>query len=100
MYVIEGQGNGFENIPKSIYWAIVTLTTVGYGNVIPATALGQIISSFIMILGYAIIAVPTGIVSAEFAKNKSKNSLEEKESIDQIKDQLTNLEKKIDSLRN
>ena len=61
MYVIEGQGNGFENIPKSIYWAIVTLTTVGYGNVIPATAFGQFISAFIMILGYAIIAVPTGI---------------------------------------
>ena len=97
MYVIEGQGAGFENIPKSIYWAIVTLTTVGYGNVVPATALGQIISSFIMILGYAIIAVPTGIVSAEFTKKKGFS--QEKDSLNQIKEQLNDLEKKIDSFK-
>jgi len=70
MYVIEGQGTGFETIPDSIYWAIITLTTVGYGNVVPATILGKMIATFIMILGYGIIAVPTGIVSAEMAKQK------------------------------
>lgn len=65
MYVIEYQHNpGFHSIPQSIYWAIVTITTVGYGDVAPATASGKIIASFIMILGYAIIAVPTGIMSA------------------------------------
>lgn len=69
MYVIEGQQNGFDNIPKSIYWAIVTLTTVGYGDVVPITALGKFLASVIMILGYGIIAVPTGIVSAEMARN-------------------------------
>ena len=70
MYVIEGQGPGFETIPDSIYWAIITLTTVGYGNVVPAPILGKMIATFIMILGYGIIAVPTGIVSAEMAKQK------------------------------
>ncbi|MAQ69939.1 MAG: ion transporter [Flavobacteriales bacterium] len=70
MYVIEGQGPGFETIPDSIYWSIITLTTVGYGNVVPATILGKMIATFIMILGYGIIAVPTGIVSAEMAKQK------------------------------
>ena len=70
MYVIEGQQNGFDNIPKSIYWSIITLTTVGYGNVVPVTALGKLIASIIMIMGYGIIAVPTGIVSAEMAKQK------------------------------
>lgn len=64
MYIVEGQKNGFENIPKSIYWAVVTLTTVGYGDVVPVTAFGQFLASVIMILGYGIIAVPTGIVSA------------------------------------
>ena len=68
MYVIEGQKNGFETLPDSIYWAIVTLTTVGYGDVTPVTILGKIIASLIMILGYGIIAVPTGIVSAEISK--------------------------------
>jgi len=73
MYVIEGQTNGFDTLPDSIYWAIVTLTTVGYGDVVPMTILGKIIATFIMILGYGIIAVPTGIVSAEIAKkNKSE----------------------------
>lgn len=65
MYVIEYEHNpGFHSIPQSIYWAIVTITTVGYGDVAPMTAIGKIIASFIMILGYAIIAVPTGIMSA------------------------------------
>jgi len=68
MYLIEGTENGFTSIPRGIYWAIVTLTTVGYGDISPATALGQFIASFVMIIGYAIIAVPTGIVTAELAK--------------------------------
>ena len=65
MYLIESPENGFTSIPRSMYWAIVTLTTVGYGDISPRTNLGQIISSFIMIIGYGIIAVPTGIVTAE-----------------------------------
>lgn len=64
MYVVEGGHNGFTSIPKSIYWAIVTLTTVGYGDISPHTVAGQALASLLMILGYAIIAVPTGIVSA------------------------------------
>jgi voltage-gated potassium channel len=76
MYVIEGEGNGFTNIPHSIYWAIVTLTTVGYGDISPQTPLGQILASFIMIIGYGIIAVPTGIVTAEYARRKNKSILE------------------------
>jgi voltage-gated potassium channel len=70
MYVVEGEASGFTSIPTGIYWAIVTLTTVGYGDISPVTPLGQFIASFVMIMGYGIIAVPTGIVSAEFAKNK------------------------------
>lgn len=70
MYVVEGEAGGFTSIPMGIYWAIVTLTTVGYGDISPITPLGQFIASFVMILGYGIIAVPTGIVSAEFAKSK------------------------------
>ena len=70
MYYVEGIENGFSSIPRSIYWAIVTLTTVGYGDISPQTSLGQFISSIIMILGYAIIAVPTGIVSAEMVMTK------------------------------
>ncbi|MGR7814615.1 ion transporter [Lacinutrix undariae] len=73
MYLIEGEESGFENIPISIYWCIVTLTTVGYGDISPITPLGQFIASIIMILGYGIIAVPTGIVSAEFAKSLNTN---------------------------
>ena len=65
MYVIEGEKNGFTSIPRSIYWAIVTLTTVGYGDISPSTPLGQAIAAIIMILGYGIIAVPTGIVTVE-----------------------------------
>ena len=70
MYVVEGEASGFTSIPTGIYWSIVTLTTVGYGDISPVTPLGQFIASFVMIMGYGIIAVPTGIVSAEFAKNK------------------------------
>ena len=65
MYLVEGSNNGFTSIPRSIYWAIVTMTTVGYGDISPKTNLGQALASLVMILGYAIIAVPTGIVSAE-----------------------------------
>ncbi len=68
MYVVEGGAAGFTSIPKSMYWAMVTLTTVGYGDIAPQTALGQSIASFIMIMGYGIIAVPTGIYSAELIK--------------------------------
>jgi voltage-gated potassium channel len=67
MYLIEGEANGFTNIPVSIYWAIVTMTTVGYGDIAPQTPLGKILASAIMIMGYGIIAVPTGIVSVELA---------------------------------
>jgi voltage-gated potassium channel len=68
MYVIERGGNGFTSIPRSVYWAIVTLTTVGYGDISPQTPLGQALASLIMILGYGIIAVPTGLVSVELAR--------------------------------
>ncbi len=68
MFLIEGPQNGFTSIPKSIYWAIVTLTTVGYGDLSPQTPLGQIISSVVMLVGYAIIAVPTGIVAVDIYK--------------------------------
>ena len=74
MYIIESSAstNGFENIPDSIYWAIITLTTVGYGNIVPMTIFGKIVASFIMILGYGIIAVPTGIVTAEFSRKRKE----------------------------
>ena len=68
MYVVEGAENGFVNIPTSIYWAIVTLTTVGYGDISPQTGPGKAIASIVMIIGFAIIAVPTGIVTAELAQ--------------------------------
>jgi voltage-gated potassium channel len=67
MYVLEGEEHGFTSIPVSIYWAIVTLTTVGYGDLSPRTPFGQILASIVMIIGYGIIAVPTGIVSVELA---------------------------------
>jgi voltage-gated potassium channel len=72
MYVIEGEENGFTSIPTGIYWAIVTLTTVGYGDISPATTLGQCLASIVMILGYGIIAVPTGIVTSEMARIKTQ----------------------------
>lgn len=67
MYVIEGPEHGFTSIPTGIYWAIVTLTTVGYGDIVPKTVIGQMLSSLVMITGYSIIAVPTGIFTAELA---------------------------------
>ncbi|MBL0744406.1 ion transporter [Chryseolinea lacunae] len=70
MYLVEGPTHGFTSIPRSIYWAIVTMTTVGYGDIAPQTALGQTLASFIMIMGYGILAVPTGIVSAEMVSLK------------------------------
>ncbi len=68
MYLIEGEENGFTSIPRSMYWAIVTMTTVGYGDISPQTVPGQVLASILMIMGYSIIAVPTGIVSVELAK--------------------------------
>ena len=68
MYVIEGEAHGFTSIPRSIYWSIVTLTTVGYGDISPQTNLGQMLASVVMIFGYAIIAVPTGIVTVEMSQ--------------------------------
>lgn len=70
MYMIEGVENGFTSIPRSIYWAIVTITTVGYGDIAPQTWFGQLIASMLMIIGYAIIAVPTGIVTSELVKSE------------------------------
>jgi len=68
LYLIEGEASGFTSIPRAMYWAIVTMTTVGYGDIAPATTLGQVAAAGLMILGYAIIAIPTGIVSVELAK--------------------------------
>jgi voltage-gated potassium channel len=68
LYVIEGEENGFTSIPRSIYWAVVTLTTVGYGDIAPQTDFGQAVSAVIMILGYSIIAVPTGIVTVAMSR--------------------------------
>lgn len=73
MYLIEGGKNGFESIPESIYWAIVTMTTVGYGDIAPVTAVGKMLASMVMIIGYAIIAVPTGLVSVEIFR-RQKNT--------------------------
>lgn len=74
MYLIEGAENGFTSIPRSIYWAIVTLTTVGYGDISPQTNIGQMLAAFIMILGYSIIAVPTGIVTVELSQMSSRKA--------------------------
>lgn len=80
MYVVEsGEGSGFSSIPQSMYWAVVTLTTVGYGDIAPVTVLGKFIASFIMILGYSTLAVPTGLVSVEYRRymdevNKKKST--------------------------
>jgi voltage-gated potassium channel len=68
MYLIEGPGNGFTSIPTSIYWAVVTMTTVGYGDISPQTPAGQFLASIVMVLGYSILAVPTGIVSVEISQ--------------------------------
>lgn len=68
MYLIEGESNGFTSIPRSVYWAIVTMTTVGYGDITPQTFLGQFLAAVLMIVGYGIIAVPTGIMTVEIAE--------------------------------
>lgn len=73
MFVIEGPEHGYTSIPRGIYWAIVTLTTVGYGDIAPQTIIGQTLASLLMILGYAIIAVPTGIVSAELTFSQKEH---------------------------
>lgn len=77
MYLIEGEGGGFTSIPRSIYWAIVTVTTVGYGDIAPQTVLGQTVASLLMLMGYAIIAVPTGIVTSEIAQAEKNKKMEE-----------------------
>jgi voltage-gated potassium channel len=68
MYLIEGEANGFTSIPRSVYWAVITMTTVGYGDITPQTPLGQAVASLVMIMGYGIIAVPTGIVTLELSE--------------------------------
>ncbi len=72
MYLVEGPENGFNSIPHSVYWTIVTLTTVGYGDISPQTGVGQFIATFVMIIGYGIIAVPTGIVTVEYSKQRRR----------------------------
>lgn len=75
MYLVEDRESGFTSIPKSVYWSIVTLTTVGYGDIAPQSVAGQFIASFIMILGYAIIAIPTGIVTSELNRDRRETPL-------------------------
>lgn len=70
MYVVEGPASGFTSIPRALYWTVVTITTVGYGDITPRTNLGQVLAGLVMLLGYTIIAVPTGIVSAEIAEQR------------------------------
>jgi voltage-gated potassium channel len=72
MYVVEGPENGFTSIPISVYWAIMTMTTVGFGDIVPHSDLGRIVSSVMMLLGWGILAVPTGIVSAEFVSQRER----------------------------
>ncbi len=72
MYLIEGEANGFTSIPRALYWAVVTMTTVGYGDIAPRTVSGQTLAAAVMVLGYSIIAVPTGILSAELSEAKRK----------------------------
>ncbi len=80
MYLIEGPEHGFNSIPQSIYWAIVTMTTVGYGDISPMTALGQFLASIVMIVGYAIIAVPTGMVTAGIIRKSNRTNTQVCES--------------------
>ena len=103
MYIIEGPADGFNSIADSIYWAIITLTTVGYGNIVPVTIVGKFLAAFVMILGYAVIAVPTGIVSSEFTRNKKERRQKERqhkilEKENKIISLIESLEKKIDKL--
>jgi voltage-gated potassium channel len=76
MFVMEGPENGFTSIPRSIYWAIVTITTVGYGDITPHTVIGQLIATMVMLTGYSIIAVPTGIFTAEIAQEMQRERIE------------------------
>lgn len=113
MYIVEGPlGNnteGFESIPNSIYWAIVTLTTVGYGSAVPVTAFGKLFASLIMLLGYGIIAVPTGIVASSVSKVEAQKKILDQSTnsdrknisnqIDELKDDLARISRKIDSLK-
>lgn len=85
MYYIEGPENGFTSIPKSLFYTIVTLTTVGYGDMVPTTPLGQFLSMILMVTGYGIIAVPTGIVGVEIAKEVGRSISEERDKIDRNK---------------
>ncbi len=87
MYLVEGNDSGFTSIPRSIYWTIVTLTTVGYGDIAPQTDIGQFIASIIMIVGYGIIAVPTGIVTVEFAKQGKGEDLNDQGKVVHINTQ-------------
>ena len=73
MYVVEGPDNGFSSIPKSVYWTIVTISTVGYGDITPKTGLGQAIAAFTMLIGYSIIAIPTGILTAEISQEVGRH---------------------------
>ena len=95
MYMIEPHDKAFTSIPRSIYWCIVTLTTVGYGDVVPTTAFGQFMASIIMILGYGIIAVPTGIVTAEYTSVSRANILKEEQRRQQKKILANKQSKKI-----
>ncbi len=74
MYIVEGGENGFTSIPQSIYWAIITITTVGYGDIVPHTVIGKFISSIVMVIGYSIIAVPTGLFTVEFMRSSIKKT--------------------------
>lgn len=74
MYVVEGPEHGFKSIPLSIYWAVVTMTTVGYGDIAPQTVLGKFIATAIMLIGYGVLAVPTGLISAEIVKGSNNQS--------------------------
>ena len=75
MYVVKGHSNGFESIPLSIYWAVITITTVGYGDIVPSTPIGKFIATLIMLLGYVIIAVPTGIVAVSLTAASKKQEI-------------------------
>ncbi|MEX0996406.1 MAG: ion transporter [Flavobacteriaceae bacterium] len=85
MYLVEGHKAGITSIPRGVYWTVVTLTTVGYGDIVPVTPFGQVLSMLVMIVGYGIIAVPTGIVSAEFVKQKSQKKLTKEKSSNKIR---------------
>lgn len=76
MYVVEGPENGFTSIPKGIYWAVITITTVGYGDMVPHTALGQVIATLVMLVGYSVLAVPTGIVTSELLMQMQRRRMD------------------------